>query len=528
MRPLWEEYFLTMAEVSRQLMRMFAVGLGLDIDYFEDKIDKHISMFRVLNYPDQPTEPLPGQLRAGAHSDYGSLTIVRPEDKPGGLQVMTKSGEWFDIPVIPGGLVVNIGDLMAEWTNDRWVSTLHRVVNPPRDVAHDSRRISLVFFHQPNYDAMIECLPTCLPPGEQPKHDADLLGRSPLLEVREADHVRTGRHHMSVGISLASFISADFVALFDFYSSTFDLPEVEELRSDIFRGADADGVTIGFSAPVVYEMLHIEAWADATGTRQYLTFECATDDEVDRRTATAVSKGARCCTSRTRRTTAHGSRSSPIPTATSSASTTSDETGRDRRSDRPAGVVASATPASRLRRPLPGEPEREGAGVRPPPGGAGCDRVLRRHGFRIQPAAVSRDGLCRCEPLVAGPGALRQGQLPTPLQALAENMAEPIAEFSRPRVRGRRDRPRRQPLERRALHRQGQIGVGVRSSTTATTRSSRAWACGWKSSSAASRLEACRGPERAGCCSTRPIGTKHETSRQFAELDEFLAGGRRC
>jgi uncharacterized glyoxalase superfamily protein PhnB len=95
-----------------------------------------------------------------------------------------------------------------------------------------------------------------------------------------------------VGISLASFISADFVDLFQFYSSTFDLPEVEALRSDIFRGADADGVTIGFSAPVVYQMLNIEAWADATGTRQYLTFECASDAEVDRRTATAVSLGA--------------------------------------------------------------------------------------------------------------------------------------------------------------------------------------------------------------------------------------------
>lgn len=98
---------------------------------------------------------------------------------------------------------------------------------------------------------------------------------------------------MSVGISLASFISADFVGLFEFYSATFDLPEVDELRSDIFRGADADGVTIGFSAPVVYEMLHIQEWAEVTGTRQYLTFECESDEEVDRRTALATSKGAR-------------------------------------------------------------------------------------------------------------------------------------------------------------------------------------------------------------------------------------------
>ena len=98
---------------------------------------------------------------------------------------------------------------------------------------------------------------------------------------------------MSVGISLASFISADFVALFEFYSTTFDLPEVEELHSDIFRGADASGVTIGFSAPVVYEMLNIQDWADAKGTTQYLTFECESDDAVTVATERAVANGAR-------------------------------------------------------------------------------------------------------------------------------------------------------------------------------------------------------------------------------------------
>jgi isopenicillin N synthase-like dioxygenase len=176
MRAQWEAYFVAMSEVSRQVMRIFAVGLGLDIDYFEDKIDRHISMFRVLNYPDQPDAPLEGQLRAGAHSDYGSLTLLRQEQRPGSLQVMTKNDGWMDVPAIPGALVVNIGDLMAEWTNDKWVSTLHRVINPPRDQANDSRRISLVFFHQPNYDAMIECLPTCLVDGEVPKHSAITSG----------------------------------------------------------------------------------------------------------------------------------------------------------------------------------------------------------------------------------------------------------------------------------------------------------------------------------------------------------------
>lgn len=167
----WEQYFATMSELARQLMAIFAVGLKLPDDFFEDKIDRHISMLRALNYPSQETDPLPGQLRAGAHSDYGSLTIVRQEERPGGLQVMNKAQEWVDVPVVPGAFVVNIGDLMAEWTNDRWVSTLHRVVNPPADKAADSQRISLVFFHQPNYDAIIECLPTVLEPGEEATYE---------------------------------------------------------------------------------------------------------------------------------------------------------------------------------------------------------------------------------------------------------------------------------------------------------------------------------------------------------------------
>lgn len=98
---------------------------------------------------------------------------------------------------------------------------------------------------------------------------------------------------MTASISLASYISVDFVGLFEFYSSTFGLPEVEELRSDIFRGADASGVTIGFSAPVVYEMLNIQDWAEPKGTSQYLTFECTSDEAVTETTERAIGNGAR-------------------------------------------------------------------------------------------------------------------------------------------------------------------------------------------------------------------------------------------
>jgi uncharacterized glyoxalase superfamily protein PhnB len=98
---------------------------------------------------------------------------------------------------------------------------------------------------------------------------------------------------MPVSISLASFISPKFVELFEFYSTTFGLPEVVELHSEIFRGADVNGLTLGFSAPVVYEMLHIEEWADAKGTTQYLTFELPSDDEVTMATDRAIAHGAR-------------------------------------------------------------------------------------------------------------------------------------------------------------------------------------------------------------------------------------------
>jgi isopenicillin N synthase-like dioxygenase len=96
-------------------------------------------MFRVLSYPDQPQPPLPNQFRSGAHSDYGSLTILRIEDRPGGLQVCNKAGDWVAVPCAPDSFVVNIADLMMQWTNDRWISTMHRVANPPRDKALDSR-----------------------------------------------------------------------------------------------------------------------------------------------------------------------------------------------------------------------------------------------------------------------------------------------------------------------------------------------------------------------------------------------------
>lgn len=176
LREIYTAYFRTMSELARTLMRLFAVALDQPESFFDDKIDRHISRLRVRNYPPPAVAPQPGQLRAGAHSDYGSLTILKTEDKPGGLQAYNKAGEWVDVPVVPDCFVVNLGELMARWTNDHWVATLHRVVNPPQDLAAESRRQSLVFFHNPNYDAVIECIPSCQSQERPPQYSVTTSG----------------------------------------------------------------------------------------------------------------------------------------------------------------------------------------------------------------------------------------------------------------------------------------------------------------------------------------------------------------
>jgi isopenicillin N synthase-like dioxygenase len=116
------------------------------------------------------------------------MTIIKAEDKPGGLEVLDAEGNWRSVPVVPGTFIVNLGDLMAQWTNDRWVSTMHRVVNPPRDKAIGSRRQSLIFFHQPNYDAMIECLPGCLDNGRA-KYAPITSGEHLLMKMQKMQDV---------------------------------------------------------------------------------------------------------------------------------------------------------------------------------------------------------------------------------------------------------------------------------------------------------------------------------------------------
>ncbi len=156
-----ETWFDAMFALCQRLMRLSALALDLPEEYFEASYREPSLTLRFVNYPDQPEAPREGQLRYGAHHDYGGLTILRPDQAPGGLQVCDLEGRWRDVMAPAGALVINVGDLMARWTNDRWRSTLHRVINPPREWTGSTRRLSLVAFTGPAAGTEVACLPSC-------------------------------------------------------------------------------------------------------------------------------------------------------------------------------------------------------------------------------------------------------------------------------------------------------------------------------------------------------------------------------
>ena len=166
-------YFAAVSAAGRTLHRGIAVDLGLDPGFFEDKLDQPMATLRLLHYPPQPEAAAPGQIGAGEHTDYGDVTLLLP-DAVGGLEVRRRDGGWIAAPSIPGTFVCNIGDCLMRWTNDVYVSTPHRVVN-----RGGRERYSVAFFLDPNPDAVISCLPTCVtaarPARYPPINGADYL-----------------------------------------------------------------------------------------------------------------------------------------------------------------------------------------------------------------------------------------------------------------------------------------------------------------------------------------------------------------
>ncbi|HEX4248074.1 MAG TPA: 2-oxoglutarate and iron-dependent oxygenase domain-containing protein [Pseudonocardia sp.] len=158
-------WFAEAGAVARTMTRIFGRALGLGEDYFAAYTDHSLDVLRMNNYrlPASEVRLEPDQLGMGAHTDYGIVTVLWADSVPG-LEILDADGRWHPAQPAPGALLVNLGDGLARWTNDEWLSTMHRVAPPRVDGVLVPRR-SAAYFHDGNTDAVIECLPSCVRPG---------------------------------------------------------------------------------------------------------------------------------------------------------------------------------------------------------------------------------------------------------------------------------------------------------------------------------------------------------------------------
>lgn len=171
-----DAYYAAVLACGQRLLRGFAAALDLPPDHFAAAYRKPLARGSAIWYPPQPPELGESQFGVSAHTDYGCITILAQDDT-GGLQVQNRAGEWIAAPPIPGTYVINIGDLMARWTNDLFVSTPHRVVN-----SSGRERQSIAVFYDPHPDTEVAVLPSCVAPGAAPAYEpttcgAHILGR---------------------------------------------------------------------------------------------------------------------------------------------------------------------------------------------------------------------------------------------------------------------------------------------------------------------------------------------------------------
>jgi isopenicillin N synthase-like dioxygenase len=166
--PGWRQsvldYFATMDRLTKLLLSGLALSLELPWSFFEGQFEPSMSSLRLLHYPPHPTADPAREVGCGAHTDWGLITVLAQDDI-GGLEIQLPSGEWIGAKPMPGAFIVNIGDMMARWSNDLYTSTPHRVLNRSlRD------RYSIAFFCDPAYHTRVECLPSCTGPDRPPRY----------------------------------------------------------------------------------------------------------------------------------------------------------------------------------------------------------------------------------------------------------------------------------------------------------------------------------------------------------------------
>ena len=159
-----QAYHRAVQELALHISRLIALSVDMPLNYFDRFFHNQKASLRLLRYPPMPGGPRQNQLGAGAHTDFGWITVLT-QDEHGGLEIETASGDWIAVEPVAGTFVVNLGDLVPAWTNGLYHSSLHRVLNKKPGID----RYSIVLFFNPRYETIIETIPTCLAPGETPK-----------------------------------------------------------------------------------------------------------------------------------------------------------------------------------------------------------------------------------------------------------------------------------------------------------------------------------------------------------------------
>ncbi|GLC72573.1 hypothetical protein PLESTF_001266100 [Pleodorina starrii] len=209
-RQVTWQYYEALYGLGLRLLRLLALSLGLPAEFFAPMFDKPLVALRPLHYSGEVSDPGAGIFGAGAHTDYGMLTILATDDVPG-LQIWVTpdgtscavpskatdadasggpggagagagAGLWWDVEPIPGSFIINLGDMLERWTNGRYRSTLHRVINTT-----GRERYSIAFFFEPNFDTEVRVLPMCCGPDDPPRYPPTTAGQH-LLDKYAATH----------------------------------------------------------------------------------------------------------------------------------------------------------------------------------------------------------------------------------------------------------------------------------------------------------------------------------------------------